>query len=149
MKILIINGPNLNMLGKRDKNHYGSFTLADVERAVNYKASELGVEVGFYQSNHEGLLIDLIQKASENFSGIVINPGAFTHYSYAIRDAIEACGVPVIEVHISDIHKREKFRSISVTEPVCIEQIFGLGINSYIVGLNNLVSYILGRLPNE
>jgi len=139
MKYLIINGPNLNMLGKRDKAHYGTFTLADVESEMNKTAAELGVEVDFFQSNHEGDLIDIIQTAGEKYSGIVINPGALTHYSYALRDAIEVCGIPVIEVHISDIHSREDWRQVSVTEPACIGQIAGLGLRSYVEGLKKII----------
>ncbi|MEI6602709.1 MAG: type II 3-dehydroquinate dehydratase [Clostridia bacterium] len=142
MKILVMNGPNLNMLGKRDANHYGNFTLADVEAMLQQTASALGVKVSFFQSNHEGALIDEIQVASQQFAGIVFNPGAYTHYSYAIRDAIEACGIPVVEVHISDILQREEFRKISVIQPVCVGQITGLGIGSYTEGFKILVAKI-------
>jgi len=142
MRILVVNGPNLNMLGKRDVNHYGSFTLEDVEVEIRNTAKAADVEVEFFQSNHEGALIDIIQVARQKFDGIVINPGAFTHYSYAIRDAIEASGIPVIEVHISDIHNREDFRKISVTEPVCVGQISGRGLLSYVDGLKELVEKI-------
>jgi len=138
MRILLLNGPNLNMLGKRDATHYGNFTLSDVEKKVTEEAAALGIEVDCFQSNHEGALIDVIQLASQTSQGIVFNPGAFTHYSYAIRDAIDACGIPVVEVHISDIHSREDFRRISVIEPVCVAQIAGRGIMSYVDGLKKL-----------
>jgi len=142
MRILVINGPNLNMLGKRDANHYGSFTLQDVEDKLRQVAALLTIKVDFFQSNHEGALIDTIQVAKQKFEGILMNPGAFTHYSYAIRDAIEACGIPVMEVHISDIHNREDFRKVSVLEPVCVGQIAGRGILSYVDGLKELVEKI-------
>ena len=139
MKFLIVNGPNLNLLGKRDPEHYGTFTLADVEEKLKMTASEFDVEVEFFQSNHEGAIIDTIQEASQTFNGIVINPGALTHYSYAIRDAVENCPIPVMEVHISDIHSRENFRRISVIAPACFGQIAGRGIMSYVDGLKALV----------
>ena len=137
--ILLINGPNLNMLGKRSKEHYGSFTLSQVEDAFRTGAKELGVESAFFQSNDEGGIVTAIQESMGYASGIVINAGAYTHYSYAILDALLLCGLPVMEVHISNIHKREAFRSVSVIQPACVGQISGLGLDSYLVGLEKLV----------
>ncbi|MEI8199891.1 MAG: type II 3-dehydroquinate dehydratase [Eubacteriales bacterium] len=137
--ILLINGPNLNMLGKRSKEHYGSFTLSQVEDAFRTRAKELGVEPVFFQSNDEGGIVTAIQESMGYASGIVINAGAYTHYSYAILDALLLCGLPVMEVHISNIHKREQFRSVSVIQAACVGQISGLGLDSYLVGLEKLV----------
>lgn len=136
--MLLINGPNLNLLGKRDPEQYGSFTLQEVYDAFRNKAEELKIEPRFFQSNSEGEIVTEIQKAMEYADGIVINAGAHTHYSYAIMDAIEVCGLPVMEVHISDIHNREPFRRVSVIRSVCVDQVYGLGINSYLVGLEKL-----------
>lgn len=136
--ILLINGPNLNMLGKRSRAHYGSFTLEQVQSAFKTKADALGVEARFFQSNDEGRIVTAIQDAMGYAQGIVINAGAHTHYSYAILDAIELCGLPVMEVHISNIHRREAFRNISVIQPACVGQIYGLGLDSYLVGLEKL-----------
>ena len=129
--LLLINGPNLNMLGRRDPAQYGSFTLADVEKISTEAAFSRGYKLECFQSNHEGAIIDKIHEAMTRVDGIVINPGALTHYSYAILDAIDLCGLPVIETHISDISGREAFRRISVTSPACCGQIMGLGIESY------------------
>ncbi|NLO63059.1 MAG: type II 3-dehydroquinate dehydratase [Clostridiaceae bacterium] len=136
--ILLINGPNLNMLGKRSREHYGSFTLEQVYGAFRTKAEALGVEARFFQSNSEGEIVTAIQEAMGYADGIVINAGAHTHYSYAIMDAIEVCGLPVMEVHISNIHKREPFRNVSVIRQACVGQIYGLGLDSYLVGLEKL-----------
>ena len=138
MKILVINGPNLNMLGIREPRIYGKESYADLENYLRQSAKELGLEIEIFQSNHEGAIIDAIQDADTTFDGIVINPGAYTHYSYAIRDAIKAITVPVVEVHISDIEKREEFRHLSVTAPVCIAQIRGHGFESYTMGIDLL-----------
>lgn len=123
--ILLIHGPNLNLLGARDPNQYGSLTLADLEKIVSKKAGQLGCVVRSFQSNHEGTLIDWIQKNSSGSYGMIINPGALTHYSYALHDAILDARLPCIEVHISDIHARESWRAISVIAPACIAQISG------------------------
>ena len=136
MKILIINGPNLNLLGKRDTSVYGSETLSDINDFIKKHFEKDGFD--FFQSNHEGDIIDKIHQASENYSGIVINPGAYAHYSYAIRDAIEACLIPVIEVHLSNIYEREEFRRVSVTAPVCAGIITGEGKLGYIKAVEKL-----------
>lgn len=137
-KILIINGPNLNLTGTRKTDVYGTDTLADIVAEIKQKGEEIGFSCDHFQSNHEGAIIDKLHAARSEYDGIVINAGAYTHYSYAIRDAIEAIELPCIEVHMSDIHKREEFRHVSVISPVCRKQICGLGKNSYIQGLYEL-----------
>ncbi|HOJ09119.1 MAG TPA: type II 3-dehydroquinate dehydratase [Clostridiales bacterium] len=134
-KILFINGPNLNMLGIREKSVYGNSTLEDIALYVSEKAKNLGVEIEFTQSNHEGDIIDMIHQARGVYDIIVINPGAYTHYSIAIRDAIKSVDIPAIEIHLSNIHAREEFRSRSVIAPVCAGQICGFGKGSYILAL--------------
>lgn len=140
MKIQVINGPNLNMLGVREPEIYGSLTLDEINRQLLQKGGELGLELDFFQSNHEGAIIDIIQECYGKADGIVINPGAYTHYSIAIRDAIAAVGIPTVEVHLSDINSREDFRKISVIKNVCIKQIWGKGINSYTEALEALAA---------
>lgn len=140
MKILVINGPNINMLGKREPHIYGSQTLDDLIDFVNDTFKDK-FEIDFFQSNHEGYIIDKLHEANDKFDGIVINPGAFTHYSYAIADAIKSIDVKVVEVHISNIHKREEFRHKSVTANGCIGQISGFGFYSYILGVNAILNY--------
>lgn len=140
LRILVINGPNLNLLGRREPDVYGTATLDDIEAMVAERAAELGVDVCFFQSNHEGAIIDRLHDAIGVCDGVVLNPGAYTHYSYAIRDAIAGIGMPVVEVHLSDINAREDFRRVSVTAEVCVAQISGLGPRSYLEGLVSLVT---------
>ncbi len=136
MKVLIINGPNLNLLGEREPGTYGSESYRNICGMLEDKAAEMGFSCcECFQSNHEGEIIDKIHAARLEFSGIVLNAGAYTHYSYAIRDAIAAVKIPVIEVHMSNIHKREEFRRTSVISPVCAGQIAGFGSESYVLGL--------------
>lgn len=142
MKILILNGPNLNLLGVREPSFYGKFNLDDLIMDLENRAQSLGVEISHFQSNSEGALIDQIHKAREKFHGIIFNPGAFSHYSYALRDAISAVELPVIEVHISNINARESFRNLSVIAPVCLGQISGLGLEGYGLALEYLVKYL-------
>lgn len=138
-KLMLVNGPNLNMLGIRQPEIYGTTTLADIEEALTQKAKELGFELECFQSNSEGALIDAVQSAYNRIDGIILNAGAYTHYSYALRDAIASVALPVMEVHLSDIHSREEFRHISVIEPVCKKQICGLGPKGYVLALEELV----------
>ena len=130
-KILVLNGPNLNLLGVREPDVYGTVTLADIEREVAEYAAERDACVDCFQSNHEGVLIDKLHEARGMYDGIVYNPGAHTHYSYALRDAVSSIGVPTVEVHLSDISTREEFRHISVIAPVCVAQIKGKGKEGY------------------
>ena len=138
-KILVLNGPNLNLLGTREPEIYGSLTLADINRRMRHRASEVGLEITFMQSNHEGVLVDAIQAARGTTDYIILNAAAFTHYSIAIRDAIAAVDVPVIEVHLSNIHKREEFRHKSVIAPVVVGQIAGFGAESYLAALEIII----------
>lgn len=135
LPILVIHGPNLNLLGTREPGVYGTTTLADINAALERLGTELGVAVEFLQSNHEGVLVDAIAGARDRCQAVVLNAGAFTHYSYAIRDAIAAAGVPTIEVHLSNVHKREEFRHHSVISPVAAGVILGFGALSYELGL--------------
>ena len=135
MQVLIIHGPNLNWIGKREPGIYGTQTLDDLNNLLKKTASELHIELKIYQDNSEGGLIDFIQIESGQAHGILINPGAYTHYSYALRDALAGTGLPVVEVHLSNIHKREEFRHTSVIAPIASGQISGFGFNSYILGL--------------
>ena len=143
--ILVVNGPNLNLLGERKPEVYGNKGLDYVEKSLTELSDELKVEVKFFQSNHEGELIDFLHEHRGEASGVLINPGALTHYSYSLRDALEAVELPVVEVHISDIEKREDFRRESVVEPIAIEQVAGLGLDGYEVGFRNLVEYLGGE----
>lgn len=141
MKILVINGPNLNMLGIREPDIYGRKNYDDLLLYIKEEADRLGVAVEFYQSNHEGDIVDKIQSAYGNTDGIVINPAAYTHTSIAIPDALKAVGIPTVEVHISDISSREAFRRISYVSPVALKTIAGKGFEGYILAMNELISY--------
>jgi 3-dehydroquinate dehydratase-2 len=139
MKILFLNGPNLNLLGAREPEVYGRLTLADIEAEVRQRASQLQVEVDFRQTNQEGELVNWIQEAKGKFQAIVMNAAAYTHTSVALRDAISAVGVPTVEIHLSNIHAREEFRHKSLIAPVCKGQICGFGAKSYLLGLEAAV----------
>jgi 3-dehydroquinate dehydratase-2 len=142
MNILVINGPNLNLLGTREPEIYGTDTLEELMMWLETNPISSDQSFKFYQSNHEGEIIDTIQDERQWANGLLINPAAFTHYSYAIRDTISSVAIPTVEVHLSDIHHREEFRQISVISPVCIEQVIGLGKDSYIKGLDILLKYL-------
>jgi len=139
-KIIIINGPNLNLLGEREPEIYGSQTLEELNREIEKYADGKDVELKFFQSNHEGEIIDLLHKFRNDSDGFILNPGAFTHYSYAIRDAVAAVSPPVVEVHLSDISSREEFRKISVIEPVAAKQFTGGAVGSYLKAIDFLLS---------
>ena len=140
MKLLVINGPNLNMLGHRDRDIYGTMTLSDIEEMVRHRAEELGTEVEFFQSNSEGAIIDVLQARYASVNGIVINPGALTHYGLSLREALVDTGLPVVEVHISNIYARERWRHRSVVAPVAVGQISGLGWRGYLAALDFLAA---------
>ena len=142
MKILIVNGPNINMLGIREKNIYGNNDYNSLVEKIKKEASELDCQVDFFQSNIEGEIITSIQKASGVYDGIIINPAAYTHYSVGILDALKSVNIPAIEVHISNIHQREYFRKKSVTAEGCIGQISGLGFEGYTLALRGLISLL-------
>ena len=142
MKILVINGPNLNLLGIREPEIYGIETLEDIRNWLGIQPDANGHDITWFQSNHEGDLIDQIQTTISLYDGIIINPGAFTHYSFAIRDAIASVNTPTVEVHLSDINSREEFRRVSVIEDECISQISGLGKQGYLEALKTLIHYI-------
>lgn len=142
MKICVLQGPNLNLTGLREPGVYGSRTLEDIHRRIADRAAELGVEVEFFQSNWEGALIDKLHECREGVDGIIFNPGAYSHTSYALRDAISAIRKPVVEVHISNIHAREEFRHKSMITAVCLGQICGLGEYGYILALEALVEHL-------
>jgi len=142
MRFLLINGPNLNTLGKRQPHIYGTLTLKEIEARVAERAAERRVELRSFQSNHEGALIDFIQAEAGEAQGIIINPGALTHYSLALRDALEDCGLPFIEVHLSDIHAREPFRRHSVMADIAAGQISGQGWEGYLRALDALAALV-------
>lgn len=142
MKICIINGPNLNMLGKRQPEVYGSVTLDEILQATRARADELGVEIEDFQSNSEGDLVSKIQETSGKFDGLILNPGAYTHTSVALQDAILASGVPCVEVHLSNIHAREEFRTHSFVAPVAVGQICGFGGAGYVLALEALIGHL-------
>jgi 3-dehydroquinate dehydratase, type II len=143
-KILVLNGPNLNLLGTREPEIYGSLTLEDINERLRRRAEAAGLDMEYLQSNHEGVLVDAIQAARGRVDYIILNAAAFTHYSIAIRDAIAAVDVPVIEVHLSNIHQREDFRHKSVIAPVVLGQIAGLGAESYMAALEAIICRIGG-----
>ncbi|WP_414703563.1 type II 3-dehydroquinate dehydratase [Pseudalkalibacillus sp. SCS-8] len=146
MKVMIINGPNLNRLGKREPAIYGHESLDQIMGSLSQQANELGCEIEHHQSNHEGDLIDWIHHAEEEHDGIILNAGAFTHYSYAIRDAIASISLPVIEVHLSNIYARESFRHTSVLLEVAIGQISGFGSIGYELALRGLINHLKGEI---
>ena len=140
MRFLLINGPNLNTLGKRRPEIYGPLTLREIEERVAQRGAELGIDVRSFQSNHEGAIIDFIQAEAEDARAIIINPGALTHYGLSLRDALEACGLPFIEVHLSNIHAREPFRRRSVMADIAQGQIAGQGWRGYVLALEALAA---------
>lgn len=142
MRILIINGANLNMLGYREPEQYGTITLKELEKELHAYSFGLGIDIETFQSNIEGEIVERIQQAREHFDGIVLNAGAYTHTSIAIRDAITTADLPVVEIHMSNIYSREEFRQKSVIAPVCIGQIAGFKADSYKLGLKGLVNYL-------
>jgi 3-dehydroquinate dehydratase-2 len=142
MKILVMHGPNLNLLGTREPTIYGNITLNEINSAISALALEMGIEVSFVQSNSEGALIERIHSAIGNCDGILINPAAYTHTSIAIRDALSAAALPVVEVHLSNIHSREEFRSRSFIAPIAVGQISGFGPDSYLLGLRAIFNHL-------
>ena len=141
MKLLILNGPNLNLLGQREPEIYGRRSYDDLCKLIYEHAAAVGCQVELFQSNHEGTLIDAIQASRAGYGGIVINPGAYAHYSYAIYDALRCAPVPAVEVHISDITAREPFRAVSVTAPACVKTIAGRGFDGYIEAMDYLLAH--------
>lgn len=142
MKILVIHGPNLNLLGKREPDIYGTVTLDEINSLLTALAKELGIEVSFFQSNHEGELVQKIQDAMGVYQAIVINPGAYTHTSVALRDAISSTGIPTVETHLSNIHRREEFRKHSYVAGVALGQIAGFGPDSYLLALRAAAAHV-------
>ena len=142
MKILVVNGPNLNNLGKRDESHYGAESFNEAITSIEQFSKELGIEVKFSQSNSEGELISFIQKEASTSDGIVINAGALTHYGLSLKDSLIDAHIPLVEIHISNIHQREEYRRTSVVEPVAIGQVAGFGTSGYLYAMELLVNYL-------
>src|SRR3989344_1369119 len=142
MKILVLNGPNLNILGKRDPKHYGTATLSEINDMLSTLAKKHNVNLIFFQSNHEGELIDFIQNKADKVAGILINPGGLTHYGYSLHDALEDTKLPIVEVHLSDLTTREDFREIDIFTPIVVERVMGMKEKSYTVGLEKLISHV-------
>ena len=142
MKILVVNGPNLGLLGQREPDVYGAETLDDIEKALAARAAELGVELDTFQSNEEGALVTKIGESGGVYDGLIINPAAYTHTSVALRDAIKACGLPCVEVHLSNTHQREEFRHKSLTVAACVGQVMGFGGKGYVMALEGLVGVL-------
>jgi len=147
MRLLILHGPNLNFLGRREPSVYGTTTLAELDEAVRAEAMLLGLETRHRQTNHEGGLIDALQAADDDCDGVVFNPGAYTHTSYALRDAVASLRIPVVEVHLSDVHAREPWRRVSLVAEVCVAQVAGKGAGSYLEGVRLLADRL--RLPEQ
>jgi 3-dehydroquinate dehydratase II len=145
MKILVLHGPNLNLLGTREPDVYGRITLDEIDASLMALSLELGCGIATLQTNHEGELVDAIQGAKDKFDGIIINPAAFTHTSVAIRDALSAVSIPTVEVHISNVYSREEFRKHSYIAPISVGQISGFGQDSYLLGLRALVEYLTAK----
>ena len=141
-KILVIHGPNLNLLGKRETDVYGHITLEEINKRIGELAEELGMSVDYFQSNSEGELVSEIQKTMDNYKALLINPGAYTHTSIALRDAVAGAGIPTVEVHVSNIYQREDFRKTSMLADVAVGQITGFGVDSYLLGLRAAANLI-------
>lgn len=147
MRLLVLHGPNLNRLGLREPAIYGARTLPELDGEIRAHAAARAIETEHRQSNHEGALLDALHEADGAFDGVIFNPGAYTHYSYALRDAIASLRVPVVEVHLSDIHAREPWRRVSVLAEVCLAQVAGRGAGSYLEAIDCLAAYLRGRSP--